>query len=190
LPAGFSHTALIELLGMDQSRAVADMERMLESALAAGLIGNAAIAKNERERAMFWAVRENAGEGFRTLGPLCTYDVSMPISTMGRFGERVEAEIAARYPGATTLVLGHLGDGNLHVVAAVGDGAAATHRDVDHIVYGIIRDLKGSVSAEHGIGTEKRDYLAWSRTSAEIALMRALKATLDPAGILNPGKVL
>ncbi|MDX2223306.1 MAG: FAD-binding oxidoreductase, partial [Rhodospirillaceae bacterium] len=118
LPAGFEFSVLLELLGMDDARAAADMERVLESALAANIIGDAAIAKNERERAMFWAVRENAGEGFRTLGPLCTYDVSMPIPTMGQFGERVQAEIAARFAGATTLVLGHLGDGNLHVVAA------------------------------------------------------------------------
>ena len=73
---------------------------------------------------------------------------------------------------------------------SVGDGSADAHKKVNDILYGIIRDLGGSVSAEHGIGTEKRDYLNWSRTDAEVEVMRMLKRTLDPKGLLNPGKVI
>lgn len=183
-------TVLSEFLCGSAGDAEPRVEATLGGALKQGLIDNAVIAKNERERAAFWTVREGAGEGMRTLLPYFVYDVSMPIAAMESFGDRVRADIATTYPNSTVLVLGHMGDGNLHVVAAVGSGAAADHRAVDDIVYGIIRDLDGSVSAEHGIGVEKRDYLGWSRTPAEVAVMHTLKAALDPKNLLNPGKVL
>lgn len=190
LPAGQAFYVLLETLGNDPEKDPDILQEVLADALDEGLIVDAAVAQSEQQRAAFWAIRENAGEGFRTLGPLCTYDVSMPIRDMGQFGERVKQSIDAAFKDATTLVLGHMGDGNLHVVAAVGSGTAATHAQVNDIVYGVIRDLGGSISAEHGIGTEKKNYLSWSRTPEEIALMRTLKSTLDPKGILNPGKVL
>lgn len=88
------------------------------------------------------------------------------------------------------MVFGHLGDGNLHVIAGVGDGGAEARRAVEAVFYGALRSRNGSISAEHGIGLEKRPYLGWSRGSEEIALMHSLKQTLDPRNILNPGKVL
>jgi FAD/FMN-containing dehydrogenase len=188
LPAGQAFYVLVEMLGNNVDRDADRLQQVLGQTLTDGLVVDAAVAQSEQQRAAFWAVRENAGEGFRTLGPLCTYDVSMPIRAMGDFATRVKHQIDATFLNATTLVLGHMGDGNLHVVAAVNDAAA--RGTVDNIVYSIIRDLGGSISAEHGIGVEKKNYLSWSRTPEEIALMRALKNTLDPKGILNPGKVL
>ena len=190
LNAGRGFYVLVETLGNDPSADVAKLESILAESMEKGLVADAAVAQSEQQRAAFWAIRENAGEGFRTLGPICSYDVSMPIRSMGQFGEHITQSISTAYPGATTLVLGHMGDGNLHVVAAVGLGTPAARKQVNDIVYGVIRDLGGSVSAEHGIGTEKKDYLSWSRTPEEIALMRTLKRALDPKGILNPGKVL
>ena len=195
LPVGPEFTALAEFLCGDARGAEDRVTSVLNDALARGLIVDAVLAKSERERAAFWAVREGAGEGMRAIQPYFVYDVSMPIGGMPIFGDRVRAEIGSRFPGATTLVLGHMGDGNLHVVASVGAGDAHLgdahhHRAVDEIVYGIIRDLGGSISAEHGIGVEKRTYLSWSRTPEEISVMRALKTALDPRGLLNPGKVL
>jgi FAD/FMN-containing dehydrogenase len=93
-------------------------------------------------------------------------------------------------PGHSLIVFGHLGDGNLHVIVGSHDGTPETRRLVEGIVYDPLRDIGGSVSAEHGIGLEKRPYLGWSRSPAEIALMATLKRTLDPKNILNPGKVL
>jgi FAD/FMN-containing dehydrogenase len=190
LQAGHGFYVLVETLGNDVGADTAKLENILADAMERGLALDAAVARSEQQRAAFWAIRENAGEGFRTLGPLCTYDVSMPIRAMGGFGERITSDIAAAFPGATTLLLGHMGDGNLHVVAGVGSGTAEAHARVNDIVYGIIRELGGSVSAEHGIGIEKKNYLSWSRGPEEVALMRTLKRTLDPKGILNPGKVL
>jgi FAD/FMN-containing dehydrogenase len=189
LKPGLGFYVLIETLGAEQERDQAKLENLLAVAMEKGLVADAAIAQSERERAAYWSVRENAGEGFRALGPIFTYDVSMPIRAMGGFADRVSNSIAASYADAITLILGHMGDGNLHVVAAVGSGAPEVRRAVDGIVYGVIRDLGGSISAEHGIGTEKKAYLAWSRTPEEIALMRAVKSALDPKGILNPGKM-
>ena len=190
LSPGHAFTVLVEAIGGDAVADAALFERFLEEALEAGQIADAAIAQSEQDRAGFWAVRENAGEGFRTLGPLLTYDVSMPIPDMERFAERIRAAIGDMYPHHTTLILGHLGDGNLHVVAAVGDRAESTRRRVDEAVYGVIRDLGGSISAEHGIGVEKLGFLSWSRSEVEIEMMRTLKQAFDQHNLLNPGKVL
>ncbi|MBL8642955.1 MAG: FAD-binding oxidoreductase, partial [Rhodospirillaceae bacterium] len=190
LPAGQAFYVLLETLGNAPDRDADTLQEILAAAMEKGLVADAALAQSEQQRAAFWAVRENAGEGFRKLGPLCTFDVSMPIRSMGDFAIRVKKGIDAKYADATTLVLGHMGDGNLHVVAAVGSGTPEAHKNVNDIVYGVIRDLGGSISAEHGIGVEKKNYLSWSRTPEEIGLMRTLKTTLDPKGILNPGKVL
>jgi FAD/FMN-containing dehydrogenase len=86
-------------------------------------------------------------------------------------------------------VFGHLGDGNLHLIPGVGDGSPEAHRAVEEIIYGALRRRDGSVSAEHGIGLEKRDYLSYSRNADEIQLMRSLKKAFDPKNILNPGKI-
>lgn len=191
-PLGPGHAlyVLLESLGHDPAADGEKLQEVLAQALDKKLIADAALAQSEQQRTAFWQVREGAGEGFRTLGPSVRFDVSMPIGDMGRFTERVTGEMAGAFRDPTVLVLGHMGDGNLHVVAAAGDGTAATRKKINDIVYSVIRDLGGSVSAEHGIGVEKRDYLAWSRSAAEIALMRTLKSALDPKGILNPGKVL
>jgi FAD/FMN-containing dehydrogenase len=190
LPAGQAFYVLLETLGNDPKSDPHHLQDILSEAMEEGLLVDAAVAQSDQQRAAFWAVRENAGEGFRKLGPIFAYDVSMPIRSMGDFATRVRQGLEAAYANPTTLVLGHMGDGNLHVVAGVGVGGEDAHKTVNDIVYGVIRDLGGSVSAEHGIGIEKKNYLAWSRTPEEIALMRTLKNTLDPKGILNPGKVL
>lgn len=190
LPPDHQYYVVTEMLGADPNGDAELFDAVLETAHAQHLIQGGVVAQSESDREDLWAIREGAGEGMRQIAPLFTYDVSMPILTMDDFGTRAIADIEAEFPGATTLILGHMGDGNLHAVVAVSDGSAEAHKKVNDILYGIVRDLGGSVSAEHGIGTEKKDYLSWSRTDAELDIMRALKRTLDPKGILNPGKVI
>ena len=87
------------------------------------------------------------------------------------------------------MIFGHMGDGNLHFCAGVGDGSPEAHKEVEDIIYGGVRARGGAVSAEHGIGLEKKPYLPWSRSPAELALMARIKRALDPHNILNPGKI-
>jgi FAD/FMN-containing dehydrogenase len=114
----------------------------------------------------------------------------MPIRHMEAYVAEVRAALAARFPSHVCFVFGHMGDGNLHLNIHVGSGDIEARHEVEGIVYGGLGSRQGSVSAEHGIGLEKRAYLPLCRTEQELALMRTLKSALDSKGILNPGKVL
>ena len=121
--------------------------------------------------------------------PIFTFDVSLRLSAMEAYIARVKRDLAEGWPRPTCIVFGHLGDGNLHVIVGVGDRSREAREGVEHIVYGALKPSNGSISAEHGVGHEKRAYLSWTRNESEIALMRTLKRALDPGNILNPGKV-
>jgi FAD/FMN-containing dehydrogenase len=189
LAYGHPYYVLIEALGSSQERDSERFETVLDEAMTAGFITDAVLAKSRAERDKLWAMRDDV-EQLGRLAPIFTYDVSLPIPTMPGYVAEVRAGLERKWNDPACVVFGHLGDGNLHVVVGVGNGDLPTRRQVEEIVYGPLRARGGSVSAEHGIGTEKRKYLSWSRTEAEIAVMRALKQTLDPRGILNPGKVI
>jgi FAD/FMN-containing dehydrogenase len=189
LPHGHPFYVLIESLGSNQEHDSDRFEAVLDESMAAGLLTDAVLAKSRAERDKLWAMRDDV-EQMGRLAPIFTYDISLPIPTMPSYVDEVRAGLEARWKDPACVVFGHLGDGNLHVIVGVGNGDLPTRRQVEEIVYGPLRSRGGSVSAEHGIGTEKRKYLPWSRTEAEVALMRALKQTLDPRGILNPGKVI
>ncbi|MCY1307978.1 glycolate oxidase, subunit GlcD [compost metagenome] len=121
---------------------------------------------------------------------LINLDVSLPIGDIGRFAAECGKALSARFPAAHVSFFGHVADSNLHIAFSQSDSDAETPHIVDGIVYEIVRRYKGSISAEHGIGTLKRDFLDHSRSPAELEFMRRIKHALDPNGILNPGKVL
>lgn len=189
LPLGHPYYVLVEALGGSQEEDSARFERVLMAALQAGDITDAVLAKSHAEREQMWALRDDVSQLARD-GPIFTFDVGLRISEMEGYIAEIREALSARWPKMTLVVFGHLGDGNLHVIAGVGEGASKTRHAVEEIVYTALRKRGGTVSAEHGIGLEKRSYLSWSRTPEEVALMRALKRALDPRGILNPGKVL
>jgi FAD/FMN-containing dehydrogenase len=189
LPAGHAFYVLLESTGSHPENDAAAFESALMKAAEDGLAEDAAIARSSQQRRNMFAIRDDVGEVLRMLSPVFGYDVSMPILTMGSFADEVKSAMDRRFPGNTTFVLGHMGDGNLHLVVSAGSKSEETHRAADEIIYGAVRDRGGSVSAEHGIGLEKKDYLSYSRSPAEIAAMRAIKAALDPKNILNPGKI-
>jgi FAD/FMN-containing dehydrogenase len=183
-------SVLIEAQGADPESDSARFEMVLGEAFELGLIEDAALAKSKAEREAMWALRDDIAQTARNW-PIFTYDVSLRISEMEGYVAAVRTALIARWGETTTLtVFGHLGDGNLHLVAGVGARDKETKKAVDAIVYGEVGARGGSVSAEHGIGLEKRDYLGWSRSAEEIDLMRRVKAMLDPGGLFNPGKVL
>ncbi len=164
------------------------VEEFLGQCLADGLVQDALTAQSERQALDFWSVRE--GLPIEKLANLLNFDVSLPIARIGEFAETCGAALRARWPTCHKSFYGHVGDSNVHICVAADYGAGEDMHAVDEIVYGVLDGFAGSISAEHGIGTLKRPYLGRSRGPAELALMRTIKAALDPKGILNPGKVI
>jgi FAD/FMN-containing dehydrogenase len=187
LPAGAPIYALVEVLGGDQMTDEARFERMLEDASAAGEITDAAIARSDAEARALWQIRDAPGEFPRIFWPSVAFDIGIPTRELGPFVDASRTALRARWPGTETLFYGHIGDANLHLVTRVGEGPQPEH-EIEDIVYGLVRDWKGTISAEHGIGTLKQPYLSYCRSAAEIELIRTIKRALDPKGILNPGK--
>ncbi len=185
LARDYPYYVLLEAEGADPE---ADEERfgnILERSLEAGDVIDAALPKSESERDELWAIRE----GFEVAQPAYLYDISLPIKAMTTYVSKLEKAIAGWRSDARLIVFGHIADGNLHLfVSPFEDGI---HRErSDEIVYGCLDGLNGSISAEHGIGIEKKAWLGCSRSETEIQLMRNLKELLDPKNLLNPGKVL
>lgn len=188
LPYGHSMYVLIEALGADPQSDAERLEQALAEAMELGLIADAVIAKSDLERRAMWAPREDVFQT-RRFGPTHNFDVSLSIADMPAYLETLRRGLKECAPAARMYVFGHVADGNLHVVVSAGEAHEATFHAVERCVYEPLRSISGSISAEHGIGLERKAYLSISRTPAEIATMRALKAALDPRGILNPGKV-
>ncbi len=172
------------------------LEAALGEALEAGLVGDAVVASNEAQAAALWRLRETISEAERHRGPAAKHDVSVPVSAMPDFIETAAEAVRARFAGARVIAFGHLGDGNVHfnVAAPAGENGArwlAERGDeVSAFVHDLAGALGGSISAEHGIGQMKPSELARTLPPARLAVLQALKRALDPAGIMNPGKLL
>lgn len=169
---------------------------LLESALERGLILDAAVASNLEQSKTMWHLRESIPLAQSLEGLNIKHDISLPISRIPAFVASTDAALAAAVPGVRLVDFGHLGDGNLHynVQAPVGVDAAAflreREREVNRIVYDAVIAHAGSISAEHGVGALKRDELAQRKSPVALKLMGAIKQALDPAGRMNPGRVL
>ena len=181
---------IIDSLGSDAERNANQFSEALESALESELIVDAVIAQSTTQRDGLWAIREDIEGLVKGLAPVLTFDVSLPIADMQRYTDALEAQLTQRWAEAKLVVFGHLGDGNLHISVSVGSAEIEVRREVEAMVYQPLATLGGSVSAEHGIGLEKRPWLSTCRSSAEIELMHTLKQALDPLNLLNRGKVL
>lgn len=187
------------LCELSSSRAADTLDAMLETALReamdGGLLDDAALAQNERQRAAFWRLRESIPEAQRIEGPSLKHDVALPIGKLPQFVEQASSWIAEHLPDAVLVAYGHVGDGNLHFNVNARSGAdplrfVARADEVQRVIHDLVASFGGSVSAEHGIGRLKVDELARYAPPVEIELMRAVKLALDPNGIMNPGKVL
>ena len=180
--------ALIEHASFDAEDDGERFAAALAEALDAHVIRDAVIAQSVADARALWGVRECTAEFPVRLDPI-NFDVSLPIGEIGRFVERCRAALDRQWPGNASYFFGHIGDSNLHLTV---DGRSVP--DVDHhavyaFVYEMLGPLHGSVSAEHGIGLLKREFLPISRSREELAAMAAIRQALDPHGILNPGKL-
>ena len=167
----------------------AALQEVLGDCLEAGAILDAVIAQSEAERRRLWALRESVYEHARHFPPTVGFDISIPLDRMAAAVQALRARIAEAFPGAAWVVFGHLADSNLHVNVMAEPTNPATRKTAEAVVYGVVSDFGGSVSAEHGIGRMKAPYLHLSRSAPEVDLMAEIKAMLDPKGILCPGRV-
>ncbi len=181
---------LIEALGSDPAFDVPRFQAWLERLLEAETIPNAVLAQSLGDAAALWGVRDACAGFQQALGPHLPFDVSLPAAGMDDYARRCRTELEARLPGCRSMFYGHIADGNLHLIAYLPGASEQPKQAIEEVVYGLVREYRGSVSAEHGIGTLKKPWLGHARSAEEIALMRTLKAALDPRGVLNPGKVL
>jgi FAD/FMN-containing dehydrogenase len=153
------------------------------------------IASSVAQQKALWHMRESMSEAQKPEGGSIKHDVSVPVSTVPQFMQEAGEAVMAAMPGARICAFGHMGDGNIHynISQPVGaDKQAFLDRwhEMNTIVHGLVLSHGGSISAEHGIGQLKRDELAAIRPPIEMDLMRRIKRAFDPAGIMNPGKVV
>jgi FAD/FMN-containing dehydrogenase len=151
------------------------------------LISDGVIAKSDKEREEIWAIR---GEVEWLVKDCYNFDVSLPVADVGQYVSDVMSRIHGDIPDALVAAFGHLGDNNIHV-SVLCEGCKTTHaHTIEKHVYESLIPYEGAISAEHGIGLEKKPYLSISRSAEEIELMKSLKRSMDPKNILNPGKVV
>jgi FAD/FMN-containing dehydrogenase len=170
-------------------------EAMLGESFEAGEIEDAVIAENLQQSKDLWHLRESITLAQAQAVKSIKHDISVPVSRMAEFIATTDAALQARFPGLLNMTFGHLGDGNLHYNVGTSETYSAQDmaRDYDAI-YNLVHDqahaFSGSISAEHGIGAFKIDEMPRYKSARELDLMRRIKAAFDPAGLLNPGKVL
>jgi FAD/FMN-containing dehydrogenase len=190
-------TALIELSDAEgEAHARARFEALLGAALEGGTIGDAAVAESLAQSHAMWHLRESIPLAQAEEGLNIKHDISLPVSRIPAFCTATDGALARAVPGMRLVNFGHLGDGNLHynVQAPAGQDAqsflAEREDEVNAIVYDAVVAHGGSISAEHGVGDLKREMLPRYKDATALRLMRAVKAALDPRGLLNPGRVL
>jgi FAD/FMN-containing dehydrogenase len=179
---------LVEAMGVHEERDAEAFSLAIGQALEAGVVTDAVVAQSRKESGDLWAIRDASGEFPKLFWPYVGFDVSLPVARIGEFVAECTRRIEARWPRTKYLYFGHIADSNIHIAVQTAERPLPDVQ-IDELVYDAVRDFKGSVSAEHGIGILKRPYLGFTRGPVELALMKRLKASLDPNGILNPQKI-
>jgi FAD/FMN-containing dehydrogenase len=195
LPNPHPWYVLIELSSQASEGLPEAMQELLSKAVERGLVTDAVVATNLEQARSFWLLREGVVEVQKYPGGSIKHDISVPVAAVPDFVTEASEAVTKLFPGARPIPFGHLGDGNVHFNVTQPEGAdraAYLDRwaDMNAVVHAIAAKLGGSISAEHGIGRLKRDLLPQVKDPVALEMMRALKHTLDPKGILNPGKVL
>jgi FAD/FMN-containing dehydrogenase len=190
IAARSSHYVLVEA----EAAVPDELERWLGEILEEGVVLDGTLAENLGRARALWELREGISESLSATGMPHKNDVALPIAELEGFVAELEGLFAREWPGFEICLFGHVGDGNLHVNVMKPDDMSksdflAHAHAADARMFELVRAHRGSISAEHGIGLLKKDFLHFSRTPEEIAVFRAIKRALDPKGLLNPGKV-
>ena len=172
------------------------MEHLLADALERSLIEDATLAASEQQAEDFWKIRESIAEAERANGPALQHDISVPVHGMARFIDEASPVIEAKFPGTKVAAFGHMGDGNVHFHVKAPEGVEAQQwmresaKQITPLVHDLVIAAGGSISAEHGIGQNKRAELERLSSSARLSMLRAIKMAIDPGNIMNPGKLV
>ncbi len=187
------------LVEISSGRSPEDARDLVEQILAEGMeegwVTDAVIAASLSQSAAFWRLREALSDSQKPEGASIKHDIAVPVASIPAFIDEAARAVASVSPAARVVCFGHMGDGNLHYnisqpVGASADEFLALYRPMNKAVHDVVRAMNGSISAEHGIGRLKRDELIATAPPVAIDLMRRVKAAFDPAGIMNPGKVI
>ncbi len=188
MPRTYPFYVMLEANGASVETDQLQFMAVLEGAMESGLVLDAVIPKSETERTSLWQIREDF-DAIIQPQPTFLYDVSLPIRNMDAYIQEVLALLMRRWPENKCYVLGHIGDGNLHLFITPNKDGDSLHQQADEDVYTPLAQYGGSISAEHGVGVEKKAWLLRNRSRDELSIMRLLKKTLDPKCLLNSNKV-
>lgn len=191
--AGHPFYALVEIEKSHESDEKA-LEDFVQAGFDQGLVVDGVLAQNSQQHSEFWGLRENISESMTALTVCHKNDISLPLSHLTTFCTDLQKLISEKYPGFEVVLFGHIGDGNLHVnfvkpYRMGKDEFFAYAKLADKTMFELVQKYGGSVSAEHGIGLTKKDFLSYTRSNEEILLMKKIKTVFDPHNIMNPGKV-
>ena len=190
LPQHYKYYVLLEGLGSHQENDQARLQELLEAAFERNMILDAAIADGEADLNWFWTIREDVHVVKKQANNDHHFDISLPIALIGESIEQMTQSLK-EIPGVERIFpFGHIADGNIHFIIGKENTSVDLRNRINNAIYQPLKALGGSVSAEHGIGLDKKQYLSYCRTDEEINLMRTLKRALDPKGLLNQGKVI
>ncbi|MES2097985.1 MAG: FAD-binding oxidoreductase [Pseudomonadota bacterium] len=188
---------LVDYAAADRTIAARDsLEELLQGVLTMGLAQDAVVAVNEAQAEAFWRLRDSISEAERAEGPTMAHDISVAVDQMPSFMIRAAQLVEAAFPGVKATGFGHLGDGNVHfhVNAPPGVDADKWRQEIgepaSHMVYDLVTEAGGSISAEHGIGQMKREELERLSSPARMTALRAIKSAFDPDELMNPGKLV
>ena len=182
---GAGPCVLIESMGYHPQSDRLQFEELLVAAGEDGLLADAVLAESGKQVAELWRVREAAEVIVRAMSPFVSFDISLGIADIEPFLPRVREALAQRFGAVRTATFGHLGDNNIHIAAHVGPDTAVLETEVEAVVFGVLRDYDGAITAEHGIGRHKRVFLPAHKHAGEMEMMLRVRDALDPLRLLN-----
>lgn len=190
LPYGYKYYVLLETLGSDYDKDHQKLEELLEEALTEDFVLDATMAQSIQHLEIFWKIREDVDILVSQCNNVQNFDVSLPIPEIGTYVDTVFKALDKVPEVENYFAHGHVADGNIHFLVGKNDNTPELISKINNIIYNPLKALGGSVSAEHGIGVHKKQYLNLCRSKEEIQLMQSLKVAMDPKGILNRGKII